>query len=310
MRGFSIISDEERNNILSQHQTVYDGYAVGNVQGNMYPLTVGDYAQDKGGVTVNSKGEVMGYKNHNINESVEEAVCNECGGVMSEGECSECGYMSEQVSMENPQGNPYENEKLAFNYKTGGPEQYDVTQDDEDPYNLDLQAIQNMFDYEDINGNGSEDEDEDMRALQTKMDDEFSGKEKMSGEWSPYSFKSQGGNVMVYERVINENEDSIEQLALKIMLSKEFDRLVDEVDPTTFEDEFEYADNIIYWATQDLEEEPFYDDLVDYIKEQFGDIILSMYGANPFGDDDMYTESVKESKNKIMEMFDRFSKFN
>jgi len=244
MRGFSIMSDEEKQSILSQHQTVYDGYAVGNVQGNMYPLTVGDYAQDKGGVTVNSKGEVSTYKNHNINESVEEAMCEQCGGSISEGECSECGYMQEQMSMENPQGNPYENEDSAYSFETGGPEQYVSTSDDEDPYELDLQAIQNMFDYEDIHGHGDQDEDENMMALQNKMDDEFSGKEKMGGEWNPYDFKSQGGNILVYEEG---DEDS-----------QEFEEMLDEI-----------------------EEE-----------------------------DEMKLESLKEKRNKIIEMFDRFSKFN
>lgn len=244
MRGFSIISDEEKQSILSQHQTVYDGYAVGNVQGNMYPLTVGDYAQDKGGVTVNSKGEVSNYKNHNINESVEESMCEQCGGSISEGECSECGYMQEQMSMENPQGNPYENEDSAYSFETGGPEQYVSTSDDQDPYELDLQAIQNMFDYEDIHGHGDQEEDENMMALQNKMDDEFSGKEKMGGEWNPYDFKSQGGNILVYE----EGDDD----------SQEFEEMLDEI-----------------------EEE-----------------------------DEMKLESLKEKRNKIIEMFDRFSKFN
>jgi len=244
MRGFSIISNEERQSILSQHQTVYDGYAVGNVQGNMYPLTVGDYAQDKGGITVNSKGEVMNYKNHNINESIEEAKCSECGGAMNKGECSECGYMTEMMSMENPQGNPYDNEDSAYDFSTGGPEQYVSTSNDEDPYDLDIEAIQNMFDYEDIHGHGDAEEDENMMDLQNKMDSEFSGKEKMDGEWDPYDFKSQGGNILVYEEGDEENE--------------EFENMLDEM-----------------------------------------------------GEDDSHkVESLKESRNKIMEMFGRFSKFN
>ena len=37
MRGYSIISDEERQAIIKQHESVYDGDAVGNVPSNMYP---------------------------------------------------------------------------------------------------------------------------------------------------------------------------------------------------------------------------------------------------------------------------------
>ena len=60
--------DEDRQSILKQHATVYDGYATGNVQSNMTPLTVYDAARDKEGVTVDSNGNVKTYRNHNINE--------------------------------------------------------------------------------------------------------------------------------------------------------------------------------------------------------------------------------------------------
>ncbi len=68
MRGYSIMSDDERQSILKQHQTVYDGYATGNVPSNMTPLTVYDPAGDKEGVTVDNKGNVKTYTNHSINE--------------------------------------------------------------------------------------------------------------------------------------------------------------------------------------------------------------------------------------------------
>jgi hypothetical protein len=62
------MSDEDRQSILKQHATVYDGYAVGNVPTNMTPLTVYDAAGDKEGVTVDNNGNVKSYRNHNINE--------------------------------------------------------------------------------------------------------------------------------------------------------------------------------------------------------------------------------------------------
>jgi hypothetical protein len=55
-----------------------------------------DFAGDKDGMVVNNKGEVKKYTNMGINEQVEEKeMCNECGGMMYEGECSECGYRGE-----------------------------------------------------------------------------------------------------------------------------------------------------------------------------------------------------------------------
>ena len=68
MRGFSKMSDNERQQIKQQHSKVYDGYATGNVPSNMTPLTVYDAAGDKEGITVDNLGNVKTYRNHNVNE--------------------------------------------------------------------------------------------------------------------------------------------------------------------------------------------------------------------------------------------------
>lgn len=69
---FFKVTKEERENILDKHKTIYDGYVTEYGQGNTYPITVQDLANDKQGVTVNSRGEVSGYKNFGINESINE----------------------------------------------------------------------------------------------------------------------------------------------------------------------------------------------------------------------------------------------
>jgi len=107
------LTREEKENILDKHKTLYDGYAVRQNQSNMTPLYTQDYANDKGGITINSKGEISTYNNKiYMKESKEicsecglyeemcecgsggmnEEMCNECGGQMNEGECNECGY--------------------------------------------------------------------------------------------------------------------------------------------------------------------------------------------------------------------------
>jgi hypothetical protein len=66
------MTNEEKTNILDQHKTIYDGYVTEYVQGeNKQPLYVQDFANDKGGITVNNKGEVKPYGNVGINESID-----------------------------------------------------------------------------------------------------------------------------------------------------------------------------------------------------------------------------------------------
>ena len=69
---FFKMTNEEKNNILDQHKTIYDGYVTEYAQGeNKQPLYVQDYANDKGGITVNNKGVVKPYMNVGINESID-----------------------------------------------------------------------------------------------------------------------------------------------------------------------------------------------------------------------------------------------
>ena len=340
MRGYSTMSDEERQSILSQHNSVYDGYATLQGKTNMTPLTVGDYALDKGGITVTNTGEVKTYSN-NLRESKKEIIVKESefsplgyakkvakGAMSIEDAVKESGLpfvilsrlitklTGEKYSIREIEADDMDVSDVepGYDFETGGPEQFEPSNEDEDPYNFDLEAIQNMFDFEDIHGDG--DTGEDMMALQKKMDGEFDGKEDLSGEKGAYNFDSEGGDVDVYgEGVIKEADFSMSGLAKKIMLSKQFDQLADEIDPMEFSDEFEFGDNFITYLLQDYIDKPFYDDLYNTIKDEYGDIILSMYG-NPFDDmfddddDEMYIESVKENRNKIMEMFNRFKDFN
>ena len=66
---FFKMNKAERNEILDQHRKVYDGFVTDyGQQINQQPLYVQDYANDKGGITVNNKGEVKTYTNMRINE--------------------------------------------------------------------------------------------------------------------------------------------------------------------------------------------------------------------------------------------------
>lgn len=104
------LSTEEKNDILKQHRTLYDGYRVlQNKVQNEQPLYVQDFAKDKTGAVLNNKGVAKPYTNVGINEQVKEVcdecgvrdmfegeeMCSECGGMMTEGECTECGWKGE-----------------------------------------------------------------------------------------------------------------------------------------------------------------------------------------------------------------------
>jgi hypothetical protein len=65
---FTKMTKEEKENILDQHKKIYDGYVTQYGQNVPQPLYVQDFANDKGGITINNKGEVTQYKNMNINE--------------------------------------------------------------------------------------------------------------------------------------------------------------------------------------------------------------------------------------------------
>jgi len=89
---FFKMTNEERDNILDQHKTVYDGYVTSYVQPEKnQPLYVQDMANDKQGLTVSNKGVVTGYKNMNINEM---RFDGKSTGLFSEEEPKEQGHIS------------------------------------------------------------------------------------------------------------------------------------------------------------------------------------------------------------------------
>jgi hypothetical protein len=86
------MTNEEKNNILDQHKTVYDGYVTSYVQPEKnQPLYVQDMANDKQGLTVSNKGVVTGYKNMNINEM---RFDGKSTGLFSDEEPKEQGHVS------------------------------------------------------------------------------------------------------------------------------------------------------------------------------------------------------------------------
>lgn len=78
--SLSQLSGVEKSTILDKHKKIYDGYRkVWEPVSSEQPLYIQDFANDKNGMTVNNKGNVMAYTNMNINESneVEEGLYDE-----------------------------------------------------------------------------------------------------------------------------------------------------------------------------------------------------------------------------------------
>ena len=68
---FFKMNKQERENILDQHKSLYDGYVTrDNTTSNQTPLYVQDLANDKNGITINNKGVVKHYMNVGINENL------------------------------------------------------------------------------------------------------------------------------------------------------------------------------------------------------------------------------------------------
>ena len=162
MRYMLNISDEEKQALLSQHSSPYNGYQTMQPRvPNLQPLKVYDAAGDKKGVQVTSNGDVRTYSNVNLREG-KEMTC-ECGGMMYEGECTECGYKMESKVAEPHYGSfdyvenelgeevyagiqePYGDIDFgAYDFDSKGPEQFDddikYSLDDKDDLSLELSA--------------------------------------------------------------------------------------------------------------------------------------------------------------------------
>lgn len=221
-------SDVEKENILSQHNTPYNGYATLKQNStNQIPLTVQDFAKDKQGMTVGNNGKVLGFTNVGINESVHEEMCEQCGGTMMENVCEQCGSMNEQMygqrldveqdldpkagfdyvqgssndidTFEGMHKNLYKKKSVkeqydevdsAYDFQTDGPEEFNK-KTDFDSINQEYQLQQDELDYESQHDTDSEAR-EMIARMNQMMNKEYDGQEKMGGEREAYDFMSGG----------------------------------------------------------------------------------------------------------------------
>ena len=136
MNAFFVgVTPEEKENILSKHRHVYNGYRTLNPSpvANEQPLYTQDFANDKEGLVVNNKGEVKAYTNMGINEAkkrksyveMEEEMCEQCGGKMNEGMCEQCSSnesLEEDMIEDLDIGDVASSVEPAYQFQSHGPE--------------------------------------------------------------------------------------------------------------------------------------------------------------------------------------------
>ena len=116
---FLNIPNEERNNILDQHKSIYNGYQTSYGTNAEQPLFVQDLANDKGGITVNNKGEVKKYTHMKINEEIDEMELDMIGdGPMD----LEAGVMDEEMYEEDMEEKPSYDVEVDFYDELGNEE--------------------------------------------------------------------------------------------------------------------------------------------------------------------------------------------
>ena len=96
--------------------------------------------------------------------------------------------------------------------------------------------------------------------------------------------KSVGG-VTIHE-MMNEEDESVEDIGDSLLTSEKFEEILNTTYASDFSDEFEYADNIIYYLISDYVDTEIEEELIDYIKDVYGDQLLDLYRSGNDDDDD------------------------
>ena len=261
---FFPVSNEERENILNKHKHVYNGYKTLNPNPveNEQPLFVQDFANDKGGLVVNNKGEVKAYTNMGINEARKRKpyLDNE---EMKEGEVDEF---------------------FKFNFSDEDVENYKIKkQKQQDERQNDLDSALSIFDKK-----------EDELDESEHMCEQCGLKESLC-ECGGYMEEAEC-NECWNEGEVDEAEDgglsTIEELGDAIMGSGRLEEILEENKPEDYSDEFEFVDNIISQLVDPYMDDEYYDELYEYIKDMYGETLFDEYRSEMGDefDDDMFDD--------------------
>ena len=316
--AIGLMSNDEKRNILDQHKSLYDGYRTMQPQvSNTQPLYVQDFANDKAGVTVNNKFDVKTYTNVGINEQVEkESMCSECGGVMMEGECSECGWNEGEMEEQTQQVKNLKNvEDLNLSDK------FDYVEELEEDDAVDADALQSLTGqeaphmYDDMAPDGMDDDSDNDRKMMAD------GEMYETNQGNPYDNKQRA-----YTFTSKGPKDSGDAYSIK---ADDMDLDDSEVQkPFDFASqgavkEFENMESA--WTEEEIDEDAYVIGFDGKPRDKKPGEKISAFSLKDFEDDsweeihpeddsldidDDIKESVLKQKNRIVEMMNRMKGFN
>ena len=92
------------------------------------------------------------------------------------------------------------------------------------------------------------------------------------------------GGVTIHEMM--DEDESIDDIGDSLIQSEKFEEILNTTYASDFSDEFEYADNIIYYLISDYAGTAIEEDLIDYIKDVYGEQLLDLYRSGDDEDND------------------------
>jgi hypothetical protein len=311
--GIGQLSASEKSDILDQHRSLYNGYQTMEPKvSNTQPLYVYDAAGDKEGLVVNNKGEVKRYTNMGINEQVEsKSMCEQCGGQMTEGECTECGY----GQMEEETGHLDDIYKVKdlnlshgdFDYVEGGGNDYGTFEG----MHKNLYKEDNVID---------DDGFEDMELSTDELDEQGgNAPDRDTDSVEPaYNFVSGGPDDVYPVNEYEDDEDEETEFEFEPMESAFADE-IDEVDVSGSQGIYGDMDPAYDFDSEGPGKAGPYQRFSYNEDEDEDDFGFATHNGDFDGDDSEdeweeidtdLQEDFKTQKNKISEMFNRMSRYN
>ena len=92
------------------------------------------------------------------------------------------------------------------------------------------------------------------------------------------------GGVTIHEMM--DEDESIDNIGDSLIQSEKFEEILNTTYASDFSDEFEYADNIISYLISDYAGTAIEEDLIDYIKDVYGEQLLDLYRSGDDSDND------------------------